>query len=151
VTLRLFSAIVLVRISQCRFNKAGPPASSKNNRQLLDRQVLRCGQGMFTCDRGVNKFFKTLAKLASTCSSVFSLAKSESSWPKNIERVSERRKNSPDWRVGLYFYSPILNSTRIWRVGEWLSALLPVSSKASLLEDAACTTQPTVSCSWCSI
>jgi hypothetical protein len=27
-------------------------------------------------------------------------------------------------RVGLYFYSPILDSTRIWRVGEWLSAPL---------------------------
>jgi hypothetical protein len=28
---------------------------------------------------------------------------------KNIERVSEREKeNSADWRVGLYFYSPIL-------------------------------------------
>jgi hypothetical protein len=36
---------------------------------------------------------------------------------KNIERVSERGKNnSPDWQVGLYFYSPILNSTHIWRV-----------------------------------
>jgi hypothetical protein len=31
--------------------------------------------------RGVDKFFKTLAKLAS--SSVFSLAKSESNWQKN--------------------------------------------------------------------
>jgi hypothetical protein len=41
---------------------------------------------------------------------------------KYIERVSERKKNSwPDWRVGLYFYSPILNFTHIWRVGEWLS------------------------------
>jgi hypothetical protein len=30
--------------------------------------------------RGVDKFFKTLAKLAS--SSVFSLAKSENNWPK---------------------------------------------------------------------
>jgi hypothetical protein len=53
------------------------------------------------------------------------LAKSENKWPKNIERVSERKKNSPDWRVDLYFYSPILNSTRFWRVGEWLSAPLP--------------------------
>jgi hypothetical protein len=26
--------------------------------------------------------------------------------------------------VGLYFYSPSLNSTRFWRVGEWLSAPL---------------------------
>jgi hypothetical protein len=26
--------------------------------------------------------------------------------------------------MGLYFYSQILNSTRIWRVGEWLSAPL---------------------------
>jgi hypothetical protein len=32
----------------------------------------------------------------------------------NIERVSERGNNpSPGWRVGLYFYSPKLNSTRI--------------------------------------
>jgi hypothetical protein len=42
-----------------------------------------------------------------------------------IERVSEReKKNSPEWRLGLYLYSPILNSTRIWRLGEWLSAPL---------------------------
>jgi hypothetical protein len=34
----------------------------------------------------VNKFFKTLAKLAS--SSVFSLAKLGNNWQKNIERVS---------------------------------------------------------------
>jgi hypothetical protein len=26
------------------------------------------------------------------------------------------KKTSPDWRVGLYFYSLILNSTLIWRV-----------------------------------
>jgi hypothetical protein len=38
--------------------------------------------------------------------------------------VRGENKNSPGWRVGLYFYSPILKSTRIWRVGEWLSAPL---------------------------
>jgi hypothetical protein len=38
--------------------------------------------------------------------------------------VTDKKKNSPDWRVGLYFYSPFLNSTCIWRVGEWLSAPL---------------------------
>jgi hypothetical protein len=27
----------------------------------------------------------------------------------------------PVWRVGVNFYSPILNSTCVWRVGEWLS------------------------------
>jgi hypothetical protein len=33
-------------------------------------------------------------------------------------QVSERDKiPSPGWRVGLYFYSPILNSSPIWRVG----------------------------------
>jgi hypothetical protein len=43
----------------------------------------------------------------------------------NLERVSEKGKQpSPDWRVGPYFYSPIRNYTRIWRVGEWLSAPL---------------------------
>jgi hypothetical protein len=40
------------------------------------------------------------------------------------EIVSEKEKNSPGWRVGLNFCSPILISTRIWRVGEWLSAPL---------------------------
>jgi uncharacterized protein YjaZ len=44
---------------------------------------------------------------------------------KNIERVNEREtkknKNSPGF--AFYFYSPILNFTRIWRVGEWLSAV----------------------------
>jgi hypothetical protein len=28
----------------------------------------------------------------------------------------EGKKPSPGWQVGLYFYSPILKSTRIWRV-----------------------------------
>jgi hypothetical protein len=28
--------------------------------------------------------------------------------------------------VGVYFYSPILNSTRIWLLGEWLSAPLSI-------------------------
>jgi hypothetical protein len=32
--------------------------------------------------------------------------------------------------LGLYFYSLILNSTRIWRVGEWLSAPLPGGGKS---------------------
>jgi hypothetical protein len=40
----------------------------------------------------VSKFFKALAKLAS--SSVLSLAKSENNWPKNIERVSEKVKTT---------------------------------------------------------
>jgi hypothetical protein len=42
----------------------------------------------------------------------------------NIEIVSERleKKNSPAWRVSLYFYLPNMNFTRIWRVGELLSA-----------------------------
>jgi hypothetical protein len=51
---------------------------------------------------------------------------------KTIERVNEREKNSPDWRVGLYFYSPILNSTLIWRVGEWISAPLRDKNKKFL-------------------
>jgi hypothetical protein len=71
----------------------------------------------------VDKFFKTLAKLASR--TALSLTKTENNWQKIKKRVSEKGKNpSPDWRVGLYFYSPTLNSTRIWRVGEWLSAPL---------------------------
>jgi hypothetical protein len=71
----------------------------------------------------VDKFFKTLAKLV--CSSAFLLAKSKKQLAKYIERVSERENNSsPDWRVGFYFYSSILNFTRIWQVGEWLSAPL---------------------------
>jgi hypothetical protein len=72
--------------------------------------------------KGVDKFFKTLAKLASSL--VFSLANSKKQLAKNLERVSERGtiKLSPDCQVGLYFYLPILNSTYIWRVDEWLSA-----------------------------
>jgi hypothetical protein len=65
--------------------------------------------------RGVDTFFKTLTKLASR--PVFLLAKRKQ-LAKNIEKVSERKKPSPNWRVGLYFYSPFLNSTRIWQVGE---------------------------------
>jgi hypothetical protein len=44
---------------------------------------------------------------------------------KYIEIVRERGKNicqAGKWVC--IFYSPILNSTRIWRVGEWLSAPL---------------------------
>jgi hypothetical protein len=41
--------------------------------------------------RGVNKFFKTLAKVASI--SEFSLAKSENNWP-NIYKLSVRGKKS---------------------------------------------------------
>jgi hypothetical protein len=40
--------------------------------------------------------------------------------------VRGEKNSSPDWRVGLYFYSPILNSTRIWQVGECLSAHLVI-------------------------
>jgi hypothetical protein len=47
---------------------------------------------------------------------------------KKFHLLSREGKKSPDWRVGLYFYPPILNSTRIWRVGEWLSAPLPQTS-----------------------
>jgi hypothetical protein len=42
------------------------------------------------------------------------------------------KKLFPDWRVGLYFYSPILNSTRIWRVGKWFSAPLQVFIEAAI-------------------
>jgi hypothetical protein len=38
----------------------------------------------------------------------------------------EGKINLLGWRVSLYFYSPSLNSTRIWRVGEWLSAPLVI-------------------------
>jgi hypothetical protein len=48
----------------------------------------------------VDKFFKTLAKLAS--SSVFSLTKSENNWPKILKGTARvEKKNLPDWRVGL--------------------------------------------------
>jgi hypothetical protein len=45
-----------------------------------------------TCNRGVDKFFKTLAKLASN--SVFLLVKSENNWPKT-QKGSVRGKNNP--------------------------------------------------------
>jgi hypothetical protein len=48
---------------------------------------------MDTC-RGVDKFFKTLAKLAR--SSQFSLAKSENNWPK-IKKGLVRGKKSLHW------------------------------------------------------
>jgi hypothetical protein len=57
-----------------------------------------------------------------------SLAKTENNWPR-IQNGSVRgEKPSPGWRMGLYVYSPKLNSTRIWRVGEWLSAPLFIRS-----------------------
>jgi hypothetical protein len=51
--------------------------------------------------RGVNKLFKTLAKLASSFT-----RQVRKQLAKNIERLSEREKtNSPDWRLGLYWQS----------------------------------------------
>jgi hypothetical protein len=44
--------------------------------------------------------------------------------PIDRNRRREEKKNSPGLRVSLYLYSPGLNSTRIWRVGDWLSATL---------------------------
>jgi hypothetical protein len=65
--------------------------------------------------RGVDNFFKT--RVANNVHSP--------SLKTTGPIVSERgKKNSPGWPVGLYFYSLSLNSTRIWRVGEWLSAPL---------------------------
>jgi hypothetical protein len=62
----------------------------------------------------VDKLFKTLAKLASRPE--FLIAQTENNWPK-IQKGSVRgKKPSPDWRMGLYFYSPIVKSTHIWRV-----------------------------------
>jgi hypothetical protein len=60
--------------------------------------------------RGVDKFFKTLARVAR--SKKCSLAKSENSGSGEEESV----KHSPTWQVRFYFYSPKLNSTRIWQV-----------------------------------
>jgi hypothetical protein len=69
----------------------------------------------------VDKFFKTLAKLVS---SIFT-CRVRKQLVQSIDIVSEKgKKSSPGWRVGLYFYSPSLSSTRIWQVGEWLSASL---------------------------
>jgi hypothetical protein len=58
----------------------------------------------------VDKFFKTLTQLAS--SSEFFTHQARKQLTQSTEIVSERKKKtSPSWRVGLYFYSPSLNST----------------------------------------
>jgi hypothetical protein len=62
--------------------------------------------------RGVDKFFKTLTKLASN--SEFLLSQ-KTTGQKNKESVKGENTLAT---VGLHFYSLILNSTRIWRVGE---------------------------------
>jgi hypothetical protein len=73
--------------------------------------------------RGVDTFFKTLAKLAR--SSEFFTRKVRKQLAQYINCQWVGKKPSPGWRVGWYFYSPILNSTRIWRVqGGWLTAPL---------------------------
>jgi hypothetical protein len=64
--------------------------------------------------RGVDKFFKNFAKLAS--SSDYYSPSQETTDPKYRKGHWEGEKPLPDWQVGLYFYSPSLNSTRIWRV-----------------------------------
>jgi hypothetical protein len=83
-----------------------------------------------TICKGVSKFFKT--------SSEFSLAKSENNWPKTNKGSvrGKGKKPSADCKEGLYFYSPTLNSTRIRRVGEWLSAPLQFENKT------ICTVKP---------
>jgi hypothetical protein len=59
----------------------------------------------------MDKFFKTLAKLPSN--SVFFTRQVKQQL---ANTKIKKKQTSPDWRVGLHFYSPILNSTRIWRV-----------------------------------
>jgi hypothetical protein len=51
-------------------------------------------------------FFQKLARLASACKKEFSLAQPEN----NL---------GSGWPVGFCFYSPSLNFTRIWLVGNW--------------------------------
>jgi hypothetical protein len=71
--------------------------------------------------RGVDKFFKTLAKLA-IFTRIFTgiFTRQIRQLAKFIERVSEGKKNlSPDWRMGFYFYSPILNSAFYWHLASW--------------------------------
>jgi hypothetical protein len=68
--------------------------------------------------KSVNKFFKAPASRIFTCQVRKQLAT-------NTERVRERGKKSPDWQVGLHFYSPILNFTHIWRVLISTPALQP--------------------------
>jgi hypothetical protein len=69
--------------------------------------------------RGGDKLFKTLAKLAS--GPAFSLAKTEKQLAKNIERFSERGKNSH--QTGEWVCSFTRQSWILLAFGEWLSAL----------------------------
>jgi hypothetical protein len=51
----------------------------------------------------------------------FHLPKKHKTTSQKYRKTQRGKKPSPGWLVGLYFYSAILNFTRIWRVGEWLS------------------------------
>jgi hypothetical protein len=63
----------------------------------------------------VNKFFKTLAKLAS--SSVFSLAKSENNWPKY--REGKREGKEPLARLASGFVFLFANSEFYSNLASW--------------------------------
>jgi hypothetical protein len=62
----------------------------------------------------VDKFFKTLAKLASTL--VFSLPKSENNWPKNIETVDSKRETNSIGFVFLLANPKFYSYLASWRV-----------------------------------
>jgi hypothetical protein len=67
-------------------------------------------------------FFKTLAKLVSSFT-----RQVRKQLALSTEIVSEGKKPHQAG-VGLYFYLPSQNSTRIWQVGEWLSTPLSYTS-----------------------
>jgi hypothetical protein len=70
-------------------------------------------------------FFHILTKLVGIYK--LSLGKSENNSGFRGGRISEKvkKKHLSAWQVGFSFYSPSLNITGVWRVGECLSTPLP--------------------------
>jgi hypothetical protein len=68
----------------------------------IDLQPAGCYVNVCIKLRGVDKVFKTLAKLASRLK-CFHSPKTENNWPKNIERVSEKGKTLARLASGFVF------------------------------------------------
>jgi hypothetical protein len=54
------------------------------------------------------------------CVCISELGRNKTQLAGKKDSLRGRKKHSPSWQVSVKNYSPIPNSTRIWRVGEWL-------------------------------
>jgi hypothetical protein len=62
------------------------------------------------------------------CVCIFESGRNKTQLAGKKDSLRGGKKHSPSWRVSLTNYSPSPNSTRIWRVGEWLFPPLHTST-----------------------